>query len=81
MSEYAKRIIRLAIYNNMDIEESTDGNTHQPTHFTVIMYVLKCFLLCKQTFLKVLVVCAKLMPRIQQAKSQLKTTLQQLGFF
>ena len=50
MSEYAKRIIRLAIYNNMDIEESTDGKTHQPTHFTVIMYVLKSFLLCKQTF-------------------------------
>lgn len=32
-------------------------------------------------FLKVLVVCAKLMPRIQQAKSQLNTTLQQLVIF
>ncbi|EFX81174.1 hypothetical protein DAPPUDRAFT_317931 [Daphnia pulex] len=57
MSKYENRLIRLALYNNMEIQESTDA------------------------FLKVLVVCAKYMPRIQQVKSQLNTTLQQIVIF
>ncbi len=50
MSKYGNRLIRLALYNNMEIQESTDGNTYQPTLFAVCIYVLKCFLLCQLPF-------------------------------